>query len=470
MKRVNENTELTIDSIAYEGVSVARRDGIVYFVRGGVPGDKIIASVLKKKRRYFEAKIDSIIEPSDDRIDPVCKYFGVCGGCNWQNLKYERQLFWKKQHVIDAFERIGKIEAGEFGNTFESPDMYHYRNKMEFSFGASRWLSDDEIMSGREIPGKYFALGLHVPERYDKVMDIDECYIFGSEKGIYILNEVRKKALELDVKPWNDRLRTGFLKNLIIRTNSAGDLMLILLTNEFKVENEKLLMKWFLYEINNNFGNIKSVIHAVNPTVSPVATGEIISVTGEQELIEEINGIRFRISPFSFFQTNLSLIDLFMNKIIEYVHPESSEIIWDMYCGTGAISLMASKHAKEVYGFELSESSITDAKINAGLNKIENVSFFSGDLHSGEIKSVFSSIPRPDKIILDPPRAGIHRDLIEKILEILPERIVYVSCNPVTQARDCGLFSVKYSVDKVLPIDMFPQTYHVESIALLNRV
>jgi 23S rRNA (uracil1939-C5)-methyltransferase len=469
VKHETEKIELTIESIAYQGVSVARKDELVYFVRGGLPGDRVIASKFKKKRRYIEAKVESIIEPSKNRIDAKCKFFGVCGGCNWQNLIYEQQLFWKKQHVIDAFERIGKIKTGKFEDTLPSIHIYNYRNKMEFSFGTSRWLTEEEIMSGEEIPNKNFALGLHVPERYDKVLDIDECHIIGSEVGIDILNDIRKKAVEFDVKPWDDRLRNGFLKNLIIRTNSSSDIMVILLTNEIVNDNEFNFMKWFNERLIKEFVKIKSVIHAVNPTVSPVAVGEIKNVVEEGYLTEFINGVKFMISPFSFFQTNLRLLETFMNRILDFARLKASDIVWDLYCGTGAISLLASQKAKNVYGFELSDSSVIDAEKNAEINQITNVQFFSADLHSGDIHEIFSNIPLPDIIILDPPRAGIHKDLIDNIIALGPSRIVYVSCNPATQARDCELFSTSYEVVKVLPVDMFPQTYHVETIALLNK-
>jgi 23S rRNA (uracil1939-C5)-methyltransferase len=462
--------ELNIDSVAFEGFGVARKDNIVHFIKGGLPGDKIIARVGKKKKRYVEGRLEEILEPSPHRISAPCPHFGLCGGCSWQDLDYSQQLLWKKRHVEDAFRHIAKIEAGEIKDTMPSRKVFNYRNKMEFSFAPYRWLTVEEIADeSAEVGQKDFALGLHVPGNYSKVLEIDSCQI-QIPIGNDILSATRRAALDLGVQAYNVVTHEGFLRNLIIRSSeSTGEIMVILVTDKYKQPEDESMVRWFETEFIAAFPQLSDVIHAVNTSFSPVSTGDCRIIKGRGYITENILGIDYRISPFSFFQTNSSQLNPFIADIIEYAQLKPTDTVWDLYCGTGSITLPASRKAGEIYGLELVESSISDAKHNAESNGIDNAHFLCTDLHSKEMTSVLSDLPRPDVIIVDPPRAGMHKNLVAHILEAEPERIVYVSCNPATQARDVALLSEKYDLVTVQPVDMFPHTFHVESIARLER-
>lgn len=465
-KKKQNPVELRIESIAFEGVGIARRNDKVHFVKYAVPGDLVKAVVTRKKKSFNQAQLLEILEESPDRIEPRCKYFGTCGGCSWQNLPYEVQLKWKSIHVKDAFERIGKIIPSEYLPALRSDREFNYRNKMEFSFSANRWLTQSEINSGEKIDDKHFALGLHVPGRYDKVLDIEECHIHDERCNPY-LAEIRKKAYELEISAWNTNNNSGFLRELGLRyTKLENGFMVILVTNKVVEENEKKFIEWFGDEFSRN-NEIITAIHAINSTNSPVKIESREVLKGEGFIFENILGVKFRISPFSFFQTNSYQLDKFIGKILEFAGLKSHKTIWDLYCGTGSISLPAAKVCGKVIGVELVESSISDAKQNAELNNISNTEFHAADLHAKEIPDLLERLDKPDKIIIDPPRMGMHKNLVEHLLKIEAPEIIYVSCNPSTQARDCGLLSEKYSVEKVMPVDMFPQTYHVEAIAKL---
>ncbi len=466
----NKTETLEIESLGYKGISVARKDGLVYFVKGGVPGDKVSAQIKRKKKSYFEATIEEVLEPSSDRVEPECKYFGICGGCSWQQIAYEKQLYWKRRQVEDAFERIGKLEVGELENALASPEIFRYRNKMEFSFAASRWLTKAEIDSEEEIEDKRFALGLHVPKRFDKVLDIDECKI-QPELGDRILNLVRDKARELDIAPYHQVTHEGFLRNLIIRSSSSyEEMMAILVTAEPKDDDERAFVDWFGESVIENYEEVKSVVWAVNDEVTPVAYGKYKVLNGLGYIIEKILTVDFKISPFSFFQTNSFQLNKFIDNIIEKSRLQKNELVWDLYCGTGSITLPAAKYCNKILGVELSEESVLDARQNAELNCIDNVDFISADLHKKDSVRLLKQLPKPDLIIMDPPRAGVHKNLLSHILKIEPKRIVYVSCNPTTQARDCAILSDSYEIKSVTPADMFPHTYHIESIAELVRI
>lgn len=467
--RKNITIELEIESNGFEGSSVARKDGLVYFVKGAIAGDKVNALVIKKKKKYCMANMLELLEPSPERIEPKCKYFGTCGGCSWQMLGYQNQLKWKRQHVIDSFEHIAKISPKIIEETIPSVREFHYRNKMEYSFSASRWLFDSEIKSISPIENKNFALGLHVPGRYDKVIDLDYCLI-DEEINDEIVNKIRQKAVELKITAYNTFTKKGFLKNLAIRNSvKNNEIMVILITDDIKEENEQALIDWYKSEFGEFFPTISNIIHAINNKVTPVAIGSIVFTKGRGFITEDILGISYQISPFSFFQTNSYQLDRFIGKIIEIADIQPTDIVWDLYCGTGSITLPAAKKAKHIYGLELSETAISDARKNAELNNLTNVEFFCEDLHRDHIPALLNSLPLPDVLIIDPPRAGMHKNLVAHLLELAPKRIVYVSCNPATQARDCEILSDKYTIERIVPCDMFPQTYHIESIALLER-
>ena len=468
MKTIRKILELEIESIAFEGQAIARKDGLVYFVKGAIAGDKVIAEIIKKKRRYVESRVVEVIEASPERIKPECKYFGICGGCSWQHLKYESQLEWKKRHVVDAFERIADILEPPVEATIECENSFRYRNKMEFSFGASRWLTENEISEGIEIDNKDFALGLHVPQRFDKVLDIDSC-LLQAQQCDSILNIIREKAQSFELTALNSRNNEGFLRNLILRYSFTGnEIMSVLVTSSPETDADNMFVEWYEHDFINMIPEVTNVIHAVNNTRNPVAVDFMKVVHGNGFIEEKVLNINFKISPFSFFQTNTMQLEKFFTKILDFASIEENDIVWDLYCGTGAISLCASMFAKKVFGFEFAESSVSDARVNAELNKILNTEFFAVDLHSKEINGLFEKIERPDILIIDPPRAGMHKNLVDTVKKIAAKRIVYVSCNPASQARDTALLTDNYNMHKIQPVDMFPHTYHVESIALFE--
>lgn len=467
-RKKNIFKELYVESIGFEGISIAREDGMVYFVKGGVPGDKVYAKILKKKKTYTEANIQEIIEASKDRIEPSCKYFDHCGGCTWQNIPYQDQLDWKKKHVEDAIKRIGKIDEFVLHDTFPSPHEFHYRNKMDFTFGAARWLTPEEINSDEKIEDKSFALGLHVRGRNDKILDIKECHIQQDEVNT-MMNDVRDLATKNSISAYHVYYKVGFLRNFVVRYSLHEDsFLIIIVTNAVKSEDEKEFIEDCSKMLIDKYQRISGVIHAVNDKISPVAIGEPELITGKDYLTEKILDVEFNISPFSFFQTNSYQLDNFIGKIIEYAELNGEQTVWDLYCGTGSITLPAAKKCKKIIGIELVESSINDARKNAEKNNLNNVDFYATDLHDKNIPELLHKLDRPDVLIVDPPRAGLHKNLIHHINDIKAPKLVYVSCNPATQARDLEILKENYNLIEVQPFDMFPQTYHIESIAKLE--
>jgi 23S rRNA (uracil1939-C5)-methyltransferase len=467
-RKKNIYKELFVESIGFEGISIARDDGMVYFVKGGVPGDKVNAKILKKKKKYTEANIQEIIEPSKDRIEPICDYFDHCGGCTWQNISYKDQLEWKRKHVEDAIKRIAKIEDFKLHDTFPSKYEFNYRNKMDFTFGASRWLTPEEINSDEKIEDKSFALGLHVRGRNDKILDIKKCHIQQNEVN-EMMNDIRDLALKRDISAYHVYDKIGFLRNFVVRYSLFQDSFLIIfVTNAVENENELKFIQECSEFLSKKYKRISGVIHAVNDKISPVAIGEPELIFGKDHLIENILDVEFKISPFSFFQTNSFQLDNFIGKIIEYAELNGNQTVWDLYCGTGSITIPAASKCKKIIGFEIVESSINDARMNADKNGLENVEFFSTDLHDKNIPELLQKLEKPDVLIVDPPRAGLHKNLIHHINNIKAPKLVYVSCNPATQARDLEILKENYNLIEVQPFDMFPQTYHIESIAKLE--
>jgi len=461
--------ELNIESAGFEGVCVSKLDDKVVFTKYTVPGDVVLATIQKNKKRFVEAKVDKILVESRDRVSAPCKYFGVCGGCSWQCMSYEKQLEWKAINVVDVFQRIGKIDVGEYLTIVGADLEYGYRNKMEFSFGGSRWLTNEEINSGLPIEFKDFAFGLHLPGRFDKIIDIKSCEIQDSYAN-EILNAIRLFVIDYKLKAYNVRQHLGFLKGLIIRHSKLNDeFMTILMTKNPVLEEEILFIEWYKNEFPKLFSKVSNVIHAINESKNPVQISGYEVYKGSGYLTEKILDVNFRISPFSFFQTNTNQIDKFISLIINSGNLNKNMTVWDLYCGAGSITLPASKFVKKIIGIEIVEASINDAQDNADLNSIKNAEFYCSDLHHKRIPELLNKLDKPDVVITDPPRAGMNPNLINHLLEISPETIVYVSCNPATQARDCNLLNEKYEVISVQPVDMFPQTYHIESIAILRR-
>jgi len=460
--------DLSIEAIGSEGVAIGRFNDIVCFVKGAVPGDIVDAKVKRKKKKYFECKIERINNFSKDRVEPQCEHFGVCGGCSWQHLNYDNQLYWKRKIIEDNFARIGKIEISEFNPYLTTDRIYNYRNKMEFSYSANRWLTEDEIASEIVFSDKNYALGLHLPGRFDKVLNINVCHLQQNDANI-ILNEVRKWGYDNGLDAYHVTRHNGFLRHLTIRYSLYQDTyMVILTTNTSENGNNAILINELFIKLKELVPNIISFVHAINTSKNAVMIDNYKVMGGEEYSVEDILGIKYRISPFSFFQTNSFMLNDFIKTIVDSAQIEHRDIVWDLYCGTGSITLPASKYAKHIYGLELSEQSIEDAKSNAKYNNLDNCTFISKDLHAKDSRLVFNDLPKPDIIIIDPPRAGIQQNVIDIILESDARRVVYVSCNPSTQARDCSLLSQKYQVKSVTPVDMFPHTYHIESIAVME--
>jgi 23S rRNA (uracil1939-C5)-methyltransferase len=462
-----EKIQLTIESIAFEGKGIAHHNGKVVFVRNAIPGDIVEAEITKHKKNYTEARIVHVITPSPKRIVPKCEYFGTCGGCSFQNLDYEEQIRWKRNFVIDAFERIGKVKTPVAHPTLPATNILHYRNKTEFTFGTSRWLTEEEIASGTEISQKHFALGFHIPERFDKVLDLTHCLLH-PEKANRVLQLIRQEVLERKLPAYNLRTHKGFLRNLVFRfSRSNNEMMVLLITTSPSSQAEQGFVEWLSDgELITN-SDINHLVYAANDSFSPILTGSTTTLKGNGFLVENLAGIRFKISPFSFFQVNIEQAEKVVAKVVEY-SKGNSKIIWDLYCGAGTMTLPLAKQSEFVFGLEVSESSVEDAKENANINGFRNVVFYTKDLHSKTIVDELRKLEPPDLVVLDPPRSGIHKNLVAALIGILPRRIIYISCNPATQARDFSFLSNFYNLVEVQPVDMFPQTYHVESIAVLE--
>lgn len=467
MKRGDELT-LTLDAFAFEGKSIARHEGMVVFVKGGVPGDEVRVRLRKIKKQFLEADTVDVLTPSGLRAEPRCRYFGTCGGCKWQDVSYDAQLVFKRQHVIDALERIGGFHDVQVHPTIGSDRLYFYRNKMEFSFGE-RWLMAPEWEMHAERPTDLFALGLHIPQRFDKVLDLEECWL-QSERSFRIVNLVRTFCREQGLSIYSTHTHTGYLRNLVIRESThTGELMVNIVTAADMPEVVRPLTGVLL----DTFPFITTVVNNVTERKSQVAIGEVENVYhGSGFINETIGGNVYRISANSFFQTNTLQAEKLYNAAGAMARLEPDDVVFDLYSGTGTIALHIAKDVKEVIGIEAVKDAVEDARSNAAQNKITNCRFLLGDLKqmlTGDLQWR-EGTPLPTVIITDPPRSGMHEKVIEQMVRLKPERIVYVSCNPATQARDLSLVCKdgSYSITDVQPVDMFPHTYHIENIVTLQ--
>jgi 23S rRNA (uracil1939-C5)-methyltransferase len=474
MKRGDE-IELEVQRFAFEGKSVARVDGMVIFVTGAVPGDVVTARVTKVKKQFAEAETLAVVSPSHSRRAPRCKYFGTCGGCKWQHVDYQTQLDFKRKHVADALERIGGFKAMQINPTLGSPDEYFYRNKMEFSFG-DRWLSREEmehndIRSGTQRTIERFALGLHIPRRFDKVLDIDECFL-ESERSYQIVNAVRDFCVAHSLSIYSTFTHSGYLRNLVVRESKrTGELMVNVVTSE----DDSTVMSSLCSLLLEGFPTITTVVNNITQRKSQVAVGEVERVYhGPGYITENIGKRSYRISANSFFQTNTLQAERLYDAAARMGHLRPHDVVFDLYSGTGTIALHIAESVREVVGIEVVESAISDAVRNATLNGISNCAFVLGDLKDKFTKdtSWLSHHAKPSVLFIDPPRSGMHEKIVLEIAAMLPDRIVYVSCNPSTQARDVKLLCSKapYRVVEVQPVDMFPHTFHIESIVSLSLV
>lgn len=455
--------DLLITDYAAEGKALARVDGKVIFISGAVPGDKADVFLTKNKKDWAEGRVLKIKEFSKERVEPFCKHFGVCGGCKWQMLPYSKQLQYKQQEVQQNLRRIGKVDLPEILPIVGADDTVHYRNKLEFTFSNKRYLTNEEI-GQTDISSQQNALGFHAPRIFDKVINIDECYLM-DEVNNRIRNTIRDFALENTFTFYDIRQHTGWLRNVIIRLCTTGDLMVNICLNYDEEADRKKLFDHLLQQEPE----ITTLLYTINPKWND----SIYDLTpqvyfGKGYATEKLEDFEFKISPKSFFQTNTKQAEKLYSITRDFAGLTGNEIVYDLYCGTGSIGIFVSKQAKKIIGVEVIEEAIVDAKENAALNKIDHAAFFAGDVIKICNDDFFAEHGRPDVIITDPPRAGMHEKLVNKLLEIAAPKIVYVSCNTATQARDLGLLSEKYSIEKIQPVDMFPHTHHIESVVLLK--
>ncbi|MBB1138927.1 23S rRNA (uracil(1939)-C(5))-methyltransferase RlmD [Myroides sp. WP-1] len=459
---VFENVEV-LDAGA-KGVSVAKApDGKVIFIPNVVPGDIVDIQTVKKRKAYYEGIAIKIHSFSKNRIEPVCQHFGACGGCKWQNMSYEQQLFYKNQEVQNNLKRIGKIELPEFEPILGSEKTLFYRNKMEFSFSNARWLTPEEIASGDEI-GKENALGFHIPKMWDKILDIQKCHL-QQDPSNAIRNEIRQFANANNLSFFNPREQEGLLRTLMIRTSSIGEIMVMI---QFFYDN-KQERELLLDHLASRFPEITSLQYVVNGKANDtIYDQDVVLYQGRDYILEEMEGLQFSINAKSFYQTNSDQAYELYKITRDYAELTGNELVFDLYTGTGTIAQFVSKKAKKVVGVEAVPEAIADAKINAERNNITNCDFFVGDMKNVFNDEFIATHGHPDVIITDPPRDGMHKDVVEMLLKVAPKRIVYVSCNSATQARDLALLDEKYKVTKVRPVDMFPQTHHVENVVQLE--
>lgn len=453
--------QVRIEAVAAEGKCVAKHDGQVIFVEGVVPGDVVDLQVFRKKKSFMEGRAIKFHSLSDRRVEAFCSHFGTCGGCKWQNLSYEDQLQFKWQQVKDHLERIAKVPLPEIKPILGSPDTQYYRNKLEFTFSNHRWLTDEEIKSGVDIERN--ALGFHVPKRFDRIVDVHTCYL-QPEPSNAIRTFVREVCLQEGYPFYDIITHEGWLRNLIVRTASTGQLMVIL---QVASENEDLGR--LLGRIEKQFPEITSLLYVINDKRNDTFQDlEVQVFAGEDHMMEEMDGLHFKVGPKSFYQTNSLQAEQLYKVAMQMAAIQPHEVVYDLYTGTGTLAQFAARTAAKVVGLEYVEAAIVDAWENARINKLDNVHFQAGDIKDLLTDQLMEKHGRPQVIITDPPRAGMHAEVVEALYHSAAERIVYVSCNPATQARDIQLLAEKYEVAEVQPVDMFPHTHHVENVVLLK--
>lgn len=458
---------ITITDIAAEGKALAKVDDLVVFVPYVVPGDVVDLQVRRKKHSYAEAEAVHFHQYSTVRSTPFCSHYGLCGGCKWQILPYEEQLKFKQKQVTDHLTRIGKVELPETSPIIGSEKTMRYRNKLEFTFSNKRWLTFDEIREGKEYPHRE-AVGFHIPGAFDKVLAIEECFLM-DDIANRIRNAVRDYAYEHTLSFYDLRADIGMLRTLVIRTSNTGELMVILIC---RIEDEAEMQQFrdLLQFVSEKFPEITSLMYTVNNKCNDsYGDLDIKTFAGRDHIISEMEGLNFKVGPKSFYQTNHEQAYTLYKIAREFAGLTGKELVYDLYTGTGTIANFVARQAAKVVGIEYVPEAIEDAKVNSQLNGIENTQFYAGDMKDILTESFIEQHGRPDVIITDPPRAGMHTDVIEVILKAAPKRIVYVSCNSATQARDLQLLDTDYRVTRIQPVDMFPQTHHVENVVLLEK-
>ena len=456
-----EKVEIT--DVANEGKAIAKVNEMVVFTQYVVPGDIVDIQVTRKKNSYMEGRVTQIHSYSSKRSEPFCSHYGVCGGCKWQILPYEEQIRHKQRQVFNNLTRIGKVELPEISPILGSEDTIFYRNKLEFTFSNKKWLTYEQVSSGATFENMN-ALGFHIPGMFDKVLDIEKCYL-QNELCNEVRDAIKAYAYEKGLPFFDLRNHEGFLRTMVFRTSSIGEVMLILV---FYHENREM-REDLLNHLRNKFPQITSLLYVINGKCNDTITDQEVHLfLGKDHIFEEMEGLRFKIGPKSFYQTNSKQAYELYKIARDYAQLTGNELVYDLYTGTGTIACFVAGKAKKVIGIEYVPEAIEDAKINAKNNQIENTLFYAGDMKNILTKEFVLEHGRPDVIITDPPRDGMHPDVSETILSAEPKRIVYVSCNPATQARDLNLLDVKYKVTAVQPVDMFPHTHHVENVVALE--
>lgn len=459
--------KVTITDVAAEGKAVAKVNELVIFVPYVVPGDVVDLQVKRKKNHYAEAVAVKFHEKSPLRTEPFCSHFGVCGGCKWQCLSYEEQLKYKQKQVFDNLTRIGKVELPEFRPILGSEKTRFYRNKLEFTFSNKRWLTEEEVKQDVKYD-QMNAVGFHIPGAFDKVLAIDKCWL-QDDISNQIRNAVRDYAYAHNFPFFNLRTQEGLLRNIMVRTSSTGELMVVL---QCKVTDDegRRKMEEILQFMADSFPQITSLMYVINNKCNDTIGDLDVEVfKGNDHIFEEMEGLRFKVGPKSFYQTNSEQAYNLYKVAREFAGLTGNELVYDLYTGTGTIANFVARQARKVVGIEYVPEAIEDAKVNSALNGIDNTLFYAGDMKDILTNDFIAEHGRPDVIITDPPRAGMHNDVIDVILAAEPKRIVYVSCNPATQARDLQLLDGKYKVTAVQPVDMFPHTHHVENVVQLER-
>ncbi|MFY0715180.1 23S rRNA (uracil(1939)-C(5))-methyltransferase RlmD [Seonamhaeicola sp. NFXS20] len=462
-KQVFTNVEV-IDAGA-KGKTVAKApDGKVIFLPNAVPGDVVDVQTFKKRKAYYEGKATVFHKLSDKRTQPVCEHFGTCGGCKWQHMDYKYQLEYKQNEVTNNLTRIGHIELPKVTPILGSKKQYFYRNKMEFSFSDSRWLTQEEINSNENLDDKN-ALGFHIPGMWDKILDIKKCHLQANPSNA-IRNAVKQFSIDNGLEFFNTRNQTGLLRTMMIRTSSTGDIMVLIQFFKDNKTKRELLLDF----LSESFPEITSLLYVINQKANDtIYDQDVICYKGTDHIFEEMEGLRFKINAKSFYQTNSEQAYELYKITRDFAKLSGNELVYDLYTGTGTIAQFVSKKAKKVVGVESVPDAIAAAKENAQLNNINNVEFFVGDMKHVFNTAFIKTHGQPDVIITDPPRDGMHKDVVQQILNISPKKVVYVSCNSATQARDLALMDAVYKVTKTQAVDMFPQTHHVENVVLLEK-
>ena len=454
--------DVEITDIAEEGKGVGKVDNLVLFIPHVVPGDVVDVELLRKKKNFGEGRVQTLKKTSQNRTEPFCKHFGICGGCKWQHMDYDAQLLFKQKTVENTLSRIGKVSLNGLENILASPSTKYYRNKLEYTFSNKSWLSAEDLQAEERIEKQ--ALGFHIPQRFDKILPIQHCYL-QADPSNDIRNSVDHFAQEAGISYYDLRQHSGELRNLIIRTTLTGELMVIVVFAYPNPDSVPQIMEF----LKEKFPNITSLLYIINQKKNDTIFDQEVHVyAGKDHIMEQMGNLKFKIGPKSFYQTNSKQAHFLYQLAFDFAEFKHSDLVYDLYTGAGTIANFIASHVRKVIGIEYVPSAIEDARINAEINEVSNTQFFAGDMKDVLTTAFIQEQGKPDVIITDPPRAGMHADVVQRLLEIEAKKIVYVSCNVATQARDLALLDSKYRVEKIRPVDMFPQTQHVENVVLLR--